>query len=72
MEASNPYDETPVEVSFGDAFKEEAGEKGSGNLNAFILYSYPTTFLVVNALNSISNLPRLSLPKRQELNQDFL
>lgn len=58
MEGSNPYDETPAEVSFGDAFNQEAGEKGSGNLNAFIVYSYPTTFLVVNALFMISNLLR--------------
>lgn len=63
MEASNPYDNTQGEVSFGDAFKEEAGENGSGNLNAFIVYSYPTTFLVVNALICYLNLHRSNLLK---------
>ncbi len=47
MEGTNPYeDNQPNDFTSGEVFQEEIGEKGSGNLNALTLYSYPTTFLV--------------------------
>ena len=46
MEGNSQYDDNANDIDVQDVFQEEMSEDASGNLNAIILYSYATTFLV--------------------------
>jgi len=46
MEGNNAYDDSGNDLDVKDVFQEEMSEDGSRNLNAIILYSYATTFLI--------------------------